>query len=107
VPSPLYYQGRLYLIKDGGMMSCFEAKTGKVFYSQERLEANDKYYASPVVADGRIYLVSLAGKVTVVKAGGDRPETLHQANFGERIFATPAPVGKNLYLRTVSKLYAF
>jgi hypothetical protein len=45
--------------------------------------------------------------VTVLKAVGDRPETLQQANFGERIFATPAPVGKNLYLRTVSKLYAF
>jgi outer membrane protein assembly factor BamB len=107
VPSPLLYQGRLYLIKDGGMMSCFDAKTGQPFYSQERLEANDKYYSSPVAADGRIYVASLAGKVTVIKAGGDKPEVLHQANFGERIFATPAPVGKNLYLRTATKLYAF
>jgi outer membrane protein assembly factor BamB len=107
VPSPLFYKDRLYIIRDGGMVSCFDARTGKPFYSQERLEAADKYYASPVAADGRIYLASLAGKLTVLKAGGDRPETLQQANFGERIFATPAPVGKNLYLRTVSKLYAF
>jgi outer membrane protein assembly factor BamB len=107
VPSPLFYEGRLYLIRDGGMMSCFDAKTGKPFYAQERLEAADKYYASPVAADGRIYLASLAGKLTVVKAGGDRPEVLHQANFGERIFATPAPVGRNLYLRTATKLFAF
>jgi outer membrane protein assembly factor BamB len=95
------------LIKDGGMMSCFDAKSGKSFYLQERLEANDKYYASPVAADGRIYVASLSGKMTVLKAGGDKPEAIHQANFGERIFATPAPVGKNLYLRTATKLYAF
>jgi len=107
VPSPLFYQDRLYIIKDGGMISCFDARTGTPFYSQERLEAADKYYSSPVAADGRIYVASLSGKLTVLKAGGDRPETLHQANFGERIFATPAPVGRNLYLRTVSKLYAF
>jgi hypothetical protein len=60
-----------------------------------------------VAADGRIYLASLPGKLTVVKAGGDRPEVLHEADFGERIFATPALVGENLYLRTQTKLYAF
>ena len=89
------------------MMSSFDARTGKPFYAQERLEAADKYYASPVAADGRIYLASLAGKLTVVKAGGDKPEILHQASFGDRIFATPALVGANLYLRTQTKLYAF
>src|SRR5262249_27145007 len=98
---------RIYLIRDGGMMSCFDAKSGTPFYSQERLEATDKYYASPVAADGRIYVASLAGKLTVVKAGGDKPEILHQVDFGERIFATPALVGDNLYVRTQTKLYAF
>ena len=107
VPSPLFYQGRVYLIRDGGMMSSFDARSGKPFYAQERLEAADKYYASPVAADGRIYVASLAGKLTVLKAGGDKPETLHQADFGERIFATPALAGDNLYLRTQNKLYAF
>jgi hypothetical protein len=52
-------------------------------------------------------LASLPGKVTVIKAGGDRPEVLHQAEFRERIFATPALVGRNLYLRTEKRLYAF
>ena len=107
VPSPLFYEGRVYLIKDGGMMSSFDARTGKIFYSQERLPAADKYYASPVAADGRIYLASLAGRVTVVKAGGEQPEVLHQADFGERIFATPALVGGKVYLRTQTKIYAF
>ena len=107
VPSPLFYDGVVYLIRDGGMMSAFEAKTGRPLYSQERLEAQGSYYASPVAADGRIYVASLAGKLTVVKAGGTKPETLHQADFGERILATPAIVGNWLYLRTQTKLYAF
>jgi hypothetical protein len=46
-------------------------------------------------------------KVAVVKAGGDRPEILHQADFGERILASPAIAGENFYLRTASALYAF
>ena len=107
VASPLFYDGRLYLVKDGGMISSFDAKTGKTFYLQERLDSPGSYYASPVAADGRIYLASQPGKLTVIKAGGDAPEVLHRADFGERIFATPALVGGNIYLRTQSKLYAF
>jgi outer membrane protein assembly factor BamB len=107
VPSPLFYEGRVYILRDGGMLSSFDAKTGKAFYQQERLEATDKYYASPVAADGHIYIVSVPGRLTIVKAGGDKPEILHQANFGERVFATPALVGSRLYLRTQTKLYAF
>jgi len=107
VPSPLFYQGRVYVLRDGGMMSSFDAKTGKPFYTQERINAIGSYYASPVAADGRIYVVSLPGKLTVLKAGGDKPEILHQADFGERVFATPALAGDRLYLRTKTKLYAF
>lgn len=107
VPSPLYYDGRVYLVKDGGMISSFDAVTGKPHYTQERLNALGNYYASPVAADGRIYTASLDGKVSVVKAGGEKPEVLHQADFGERIAATPALVGNRLYLRTQTKLYAF
>lgn len=107
VPSPLFYEGRLYIVRDGGMLSCFDPQTGKPFYQQERLEAADQYYASPVAADGRIYLLSVPGRLTVIKAGGDKPEVLHQAKFGERIFATPALVANRLYLRTQTRLYAF
>jgi outer membrane protein assembly factor BamB len=107
VPSPLFYDGRVYLVKDGGMMSCFDAKSGKPFYLQERLDAGGNYYASPVAADGRIYLTSLDGKVSVVKAGGDHPEVLHRVDFRERIASTPALIGGRLFLRTESALYAF
>lgn len=107
VPSPLAYRGRVYMVKDGGMLSCFDAKTGAPIYAQERLNALGNYYASPVAADSRVFLASLDGKVTVIKAGADKPEILQQAEFGERIAATMAPVANRLYLRTATKLYAF
>lgn len=107
VPSPLHYGGHVYLVKDGGMVSCFDARTGAVAYQQERLNALGNYYASPVAADGRIIVASLDGKVTVFAAGGDAPKILHQADFKERIAATPALAGNNVYIRTPTSLYAF
>lgn len=107
VPSPLHYRGRVYLVKEGGMVSSFDARTGQVHYQQERINAIGYYYASPVAADGRIYVASLNGKVTVLAEGGDLPKVLHQADFRERISATPAFVGNTLYLRTATAMFAF
>lgn len=108
VPSPLHYDGRIYFVKDGGLISSLDAKTGEPFYAQERLTgAPGNYYASPVAADGRLYVASLPGKLTVVQTGGTKPEILHQADFSSRILATPALVGDKLYLRTTDHLWAF
>ncbi|HEY6168284.1 MAG TPA: PQQ-binding-like beta-propeller repeat protein [Verrucomicrobiae bacterium] len=107
VASPLLYDGRVYCFKNGGMISSFDAKSGEAFYLQERLNAEGYYYSSPVAADGRIYVASANGKLTVIKAGGEKPEILHQADFGERILASPAIAGNNFYLRTASALFAF
>jgi len=107
VPSPIHYKGRIYLVKDGGMVTCHEAATGKVVYLQERLaNAAGGYYASPVAADGRVFFAANDGKVTVIKAGAETLEVLHQIDFKQRIFATPALVGDKIYLRTDKKLYA-
>ena len=107
VPSPLCYRGRVYLVKDGGMVSCYDAKAGSPIYQQERLNALGNYYASPVAADGRVIVASLDGKVTIFAAGGDAPKILHQVDFKERIAATPALVENRVYLRTPTALYAF
>jgi outer membrane protein assembly factor BamB len=107
VPSPLYYRGRVYLVKDGGMVSCYDAKSGKTAYQQERIDALGNYYASPIAADGRIIVASLDGKVTVFAAGGDAPKVLHQVDFKERIASTPALAENQVYLRTPAALYAF
>ena len=107
VPSPLYHAGRLYFVRDGGQLTCLDARTGEPVYAQERLGPTGNYYASPVLAAERIYLASLAGKLTVIRAGGAKPEILHQADFGARILATPAPVGDRMYVRTATDLWAF
>ncbi|MEQ1858321.1 MAG: PQQ-binding-like beta-propeller repeat protein [Chthoniobacteraceae bacterium] len=105
VASPLYFDGRLYTIKNGGLASCYRAKTGEPLYQDHRLDAPGDYYASPIAGGGRIYLASQNG-VMLVLAAGDAPTVLARAEFGEKIMATPAIVGDTLYVRTAGHLYA-
>jgi outer membrane protein assembly factor BamB len=105
LPSPLFYQGRLYLVKNGGVVSCLDPKTGKQVY-RERLGATGPYYASPIAADGAIYAASEAGVVSVFKAG-ETFAALAENDLGERTVATPAIVGDRLYVRTEKHLFAF
>ena len=103
--SPLYVDGLVFTVKDGGIVSCLNAATGKPT-KQGRLEANGNYYASPVAADGKVYLLDEQGRLTVLSAN-DKWETLHTASFGEDGYATPAVVDGKVYLRTAKALYAF
>jgi outer membrane protein assembly factor BamB len=106
VPSPLCYEGRLYLVKNGGLASCFDAKTGEIHYLEERLGALGDYYASPVAGGGKLCVVSQQG-VAVVWRAGDTLEVLARNALGEQVMATPAIVDERLYLRTKGFLYAF
>lgn len=105
VPSPLYYDRRVYMIKNGGIISCMDAKTGKLLY-RERFGAAGMYCSSPICADGRIYIASANGVITVFKAG-DTLEILARNDMEEKVFATPAVVDNKLYIRTVKHMYAF
>lgn len=102
--SPLYVDGLVFTVKDGGIVSCLNAATGKPT-KQGRLEANGNYYASPVAAEGKVYLIDEQGRLTVLSAR-DAWETLHTANFAEDAYATPAVVDGRVYLRTAKALYA-
>ena len=106
VPSPLLYEGLLYLIKDGGVLTALDAATGDVARQGRVREAIDKYYASPIAGDGKVYLFSESGKAVTLSAGREW-ETLAVADFGEPIYATPAAIDGVMYLRTASALYAF
>jgi outer membrane protein assembly factor BamB len=105
MPSPLYYRGRLYLVKNGGIVSCLDPGTGKAVY-RKRLDAGGQYAASPVAADGKIYVTSEAGVVTVFKPG-DALDVVAENELGERTMATPAIVGDTIYVRTHKHLFAF
>ena len=89
-------------------MTAYDAKTGKDLY-MERAAGVDKFYASPVAANGHIYFASLDdGVVTVLKAGTATPQVVVQnPGLGERIAATPAIADNTLYIRTEGHLYAF
>ena len=105
VPSPLFYRGRIYLVKHGGNITCYNAETGDKVYG-DKLGPRAYYYASPVAADGKIYFCSRNGVVIVVEAG-DKFKILAQNKIGERIFATAALVEGKIYLRTDKNMYAF
>src|SRR5688572_18069094 len=109
VPSALVYRGQVILVKDGGLVTAYDAKTGNDVYLHKRAAASGRYYASPVAANGNIYFVSLDdGAVTVLKAGADKPEAVAEnPPLGERTAATPAIADDTLYVRTEKHLYAF
>ncbi len=105
-PSPLWYEGRLYLVKNGGLASCYEAATGRVLYREERLGSVGDYYASPVASDGLVCAISQSGTAVVYRAG-DRLEVVARNQLGESVVATPAIAGGRIYLRTETKLQVF
>jgi len=105
VSSPLFYRGRIYLVKHGSNVTCYDTKTGDKIYG-DRAGPRTYYFASPVAADNKIYFCSLNGIVIVVQAG-DKFKILAQNKIGERIYATPALVDGKIYLRTDKNMYAF
>jgi outer membrane protein assembly factor BamB len=109
VSTGIAYGGQFLTVKDVGLVSAYDLKSGKEIYTQEREVAGGKYYASPVAANGHIYFTSLEeGTVTVLKAGADKPTVVAQnPKLGERVSATPAIADDTLYVRTAGHLYAF
>ena len=93
------------MIRNGGILTCMDAATGKLVY-RARVGAPGPYFSSPVAANGRVIVASGDGVVSVLGTG-DHLEILAQHDLGEDIFATPAVVGGVLYVRTASNLFAF
>jgi outer membrane protein assembly factor BamB len=108
VPSAILYRGQYVMVRDGGLVTAYDAGTGKELYLQERVAAPGRYYSSPVAANGHIYFIALEdGSVTVLKAGSDKPVVAAKTKLGERTAATPAIADNVLYVRTDKHLYAF
>lgn len=105
IPSPLLYDNRLYFTASNeGILSCADALTGKVLIERTRLPGITQCYASPVGAAGRVYFTSRRGAVTVIKHA-DELEVLAQNKLDEEFDASPAIVGKEIYLRGKKYLY--
>jgi len=102
-PTPVLIGSELYVLSDGGRLTCCDAKTGKEYY-QELIPGS--YSASMLVADGKIYATNESGVSTVVKAGKEF-EVLSKADFGEPTFASFAGADGSLFVRTEKYLYRF
>ena len=100
VPTPLYLDGRLYLISDAGIASAIDAATGREIWS-ERLRA--EFFGSPILADGRIYAASTKGEM-IVLATGDTFQLLGRNPIGEGTHSSPCVEGGRIYVKTFSHL---
>jgi len=106
IPSLLVYRDVMYLMKEGGIVTSLNPATGEVLKMGRTPEALEEYYASPVAADGKIFMVSASCKVTVLKAGAQW-EILATNDLDEECWATPAIAGNSLIIRTRGALYSF
>ncbi len=105
VPSPLYDGKCVYFVKNGGILTCLDVKTGRRLYRM-RTGGRGTHYASPLIADGKIYTIAGDGRVSVLTLGAN-PELLATNVMQEGVYATPAIVDGTIYVRTHSSLFAF
>lgn len=106
VPSTLLYNGVLFMINDSGILLAIDPATGAVLKQGRLKGAIDKYFASPVGADGKVFLVSQDGTASVVEATADW-QILSVNPLDDEVFATPAIAEGRIYVRTRGTLYCF
>jgi outer membrane protein assembly factor BamB len=105
VPTPVYYNNRIFMIKDGGILTSTDPETGKIIYTK-RIGIPGPCIASPIAANGFLYILGFNGKMKIVKAG-DIFELAGEHDFKEKIIATPAIVENTIYIRTGKELLAY
>jgi outer membrane protein assembly factor BamB len=106
IPSTLAYGNVLYLVRNGGILTTHDASTGKVIKNARIEGALGGYSSSPVAAEGKIWIGSEEGKVSVIRAAGEW-DLLQVNDLGEGCYATPALSNGVIYLRSDEALYAF
>lgn len=104
-PSPLLHDNKLYVLADNGLLSCFNAKTGEPYYHRVRLPKAYSFKASPVGANGKLYLASENDDVIVLKMG-EKFEVLATNTLADQMFvASPVIVDHELYLRSQNQMF--
>ena len=104
VPTPVTDGKYFYVVNDKGIVFCLDAKTGTEVYGQQRLKPGT-YSASPVLADGKIYVTNEDG-VTTVFAAGPKFEVLAENPLNDYVLSSPAISDGRIYIRTTGHLYA-
>jgi len=104
VPSPLLYQGVLYMLKEGGILTALDPESGKVLKQGRLTGALGEYFSSPVAADGKVFAISQPGQLVAIRAGAAW-EVISVTDMGEEAFATPAVADGRMYVRTLYALH--
>ncbi|HSN86161.1 MAG TPA: PQQ-binding-like beta-propeller repeat protein, partial [Thermoanaerobaculia bacterium] len=104
IPTPLLYRGILYTCNNNGVFTAYDAKTGEQLSITRLSASGTSFSASPVAADGRLYVASETGDVYVLKAAPE-PELLATIPMGETVMSTPAISGGLLVVRTLGHIY--
>ena len=105
MPTPIAYDGILYVLGNAGIFDAYDVATGKEIYRQRLPNPGSGFSASPVVADGKLYLSSEDGDILVVKAGRAF-EIIARNSMGETLMATPAISKGTMFVRGASTLFA-
>ena len=106
MPSALHYRGRVHFIRDGGMWTVIDAKSGERFVDRKRLGIPGQAVASPVAANGYIYVAGETGTFAVLRVG-DTVDVAAINHLGESVRCTPAIANNTLYVRGAEHLWAF
>ena len=105
VPSPVFAGTYVYLVKNGGLLTCINLTEGERVY-RTRTRGKGTHYASPLIADGKLYTFAGDGQISVIELGPSH-QILAQNKMPDGVYATPAIVDGVIYVRTHSTLYAF
>ncbi len=106
VASPVVYENVLYSVQDGGIVTTLDPENGEVLKRGRLKQGGKRFYASPVAADGKVFIVDTAGQMSVLRADAQW-EHLATNVLGEPCYATPALYDGRLYVRTSRTLYCF
>lgn len=104
IVSPLVLDGRMLLVKGGGISTVFDTQDGHSLRGPKRIGNSGDYFASPIYGDGKIYIAGENGNVVVLRNDANY-ELLAKNDMGESILATPALADGKIFIRTRTKLY--
>ena len=104
ISSPLVVDGRLLVVKKGGISAVFQAEDGETVWVKKRIRNFGNYFASPIYGDGKIYVTGENGNIVVLDATGEKPAILGKNDMDDSCTATPAIANNHIYVRTLHKL---
>ena len=107
VPSPVAYQGKVYLVRDKGEVECLNPKTGKSIWRERFPKARANFYASPLIAGGKLYAPREDGVVFVADIRDGKFKLLHEQDLGESVIGSPVAVNNRLLLRGIETLFCY